>query len=155
MKRILAALGLLAIVSTALWAADMMSVQVSEGELRARAGFTSPVVTNVVYGDQVEILRDYRGWYQVKTDDRQSGWIHGSALTDKRIVLSSSGDVATGASSDEVALAGKGFNAEIEAEYKSQTSLDFSWVDRMQTWGISTEDLISFLDKGELEEVAE
>jgi len=37
-----------------------------------------------------------------------------------------------GASEDEVALAGRGFNDKVEAKYKEQTKLDFSQVDRME-----------------------
>ena len=56
------------------------------------------------------------------------------------------------ASSDEVALAGKGFSQEIETEYKKQNrSLDYAWVDRMLTFKVSDADALRFLQEGGLE----
>ena len=155
MKRILAALGLMAIAVTALWAADMMSVQVTSVPVRSRPSNIGPVLGQLSYGDRIEILADRAGFMQVVAPDGTTGWVHGSALTKKNVVLSSGGTVETGASSDEVALAGKGFNAEIEAEYKAQTDLDFTWVDTMGEWGLTEEELIGFLREGQLEGVAE
>jgi hypothetical protein len=36
------------------------------------------------------------------------------------------------ASSGDVALAGKGFNSDVEAEYKQNQKVDYTWVDNMQ-----------------------
>ena len=56
------------------------------------------------------------------------------------------------ASSDEVALAGKGFSQEVETEYKKQNrSLDYAWVDRMLTFKVSDADALRFLQEGGLE----
>jgi hypothetical protein len=44
---------------------------------------------------------------------RKTGWLHQSALTKKTISMKAGGqDVATAASGDELALAGKGFNSD-------------------------------------------
>ena len=155
MKRILIILGLLAVAATALWADDMMSVQVEQVPVRSRASNLGPVVGQLNYGDRIEIIGERSAFMQIRATDGTTGWVHGSALTKKTVVLSSGGNVSSGASSDEVALAGKGFNAEIEAEYKSQTDLDFSWVDRMETWGVPNDNLVKFLEQGQLEGVVE
>ena len=64
----------------------------------------------------------------------------------------SGGDVRLAASSDEVALAGKGFSQEIETEYKKQNrSLDYAWVDRMLTFKVSDAEALRFMQEGGLE----
>ncbi|MCK4541607.1 MAG: hypothetical protein KAU17_05150, partial [Spirochaetales bacterium] len=79
------------------------------------------------------------------------GWVHGSALTEKEIILADAGrEVGTGADAREVALAGKGFNKEVEARYKSEYDLDFTWIDRMEAFGRTREELVTFLVAGEL-----
>ncbi len=82
----------------------------------------------------------------------KTGWIHESALTPKRVVMSAgAGDVRSGASGEEIALAGKGFNKEVEAEYKKQNQkLDYTWVDWMGQQTIGAEQLIQFLKQGGL-----
>jgi hypothetical protein len=50
-----------------------------------------------------------------------------------------------------VALAGKGFNKEVEAEYKKQNqALDYAWVDRMLEYQIPQVQLVEFLQQGGL-----
>ena len=55
----------------------------------------------------------------------------------------------TAASGDELALAGKGFNSDVEAEFKRRNSeIDFDWVDRMEKISISSEQMQAFLKAG-------
>lgn len=60
------------------------------------------------------------------------------------------GDAATGASSDEVALAGKGFNAQVEAKMKADGKLDYTWVDRMAAFQVSEDQIALFRAQGKL-----
>ncbi len=154
MKRVLLML-ILVIVASGLWAGNMMSVKVESTRLMPRPSFGGAPIAQLSYTDQVEVLDDSRGWNQVRTGDGETGWVHGSALSRKEIVYSSSGNVSSGASSEEVALAGKGFNPEVEAQYKADTDLDFSWVDTIAAWDIQIEDLIGFLEDGDLAGVVE
>lgn len=134
------------------WGGDM-SVQVREGVLRNRASFLGTVTGTVAYGDQVSVGQRQAGWFEVVgTPSGATGWLHESALTPKRIVAGSGMDDARiGASGEEVALAGKGFNKEVEAEYKKQNAkLDYAWVDRMLTFKISAGELVQFLQQGGL-----
>ena len=152
MKKWILTAGLLLALSGAAVARDM-SVQVREGELRNRPSFLGTLLGKVADGDRVSVQQQQAGWTQVKTASGQTGWIHDSALTTKRVVLSSAGggDVRLAASGEEVALAGKGFNAEVEAAYKQQhRSLDYTWVDRMLTYKVSDARIIQFLQKGGL-----
>lgn len=128
---------------------DLMSVQIKEGQLRATPSFLGKVVARIRYGDQVEVLREEGKWVQARSG-RKTGWIHESALTEKKIVLAAGKkDVETAASSDELALAGKGFNADVEKEFKAQNrDIDFTWVDWMEKLTISPKEMVAFLKKG-------
>ena len=151
MKRWLA-MATIALAATGAWAAKEMSVQVREGQLRNRASFMGAVTGTVAYGDRVTVNQAQAGWCEVATAAGATGWIHESALTPKRLIADSgAGDARTGASGEEVALAGKGFSKEVEAEYKKQNAqLDYAWVDRMLQFGISNEQLVEFLKLGDL-----
>ena len=151
MKKWIVAVGM-ALLATGAWAAREMSVQVREGQLRNRASFMGAVTGTVVYGDRVTVNQVQAGWCEVATAAGAAGWIHESALTPKRVELSSgAGDARTGASGEEVALAGKGFNKEVEAEYKKQNrDLDYTWVDWMLRQSVPAEQLVQFLKQGDL-----
>ena len=151
MKRWLA-MATIALAATGAWGAKEMSVQVREGQLRNRASFMGAVTGTVAYGDRVTVNQAQAGWYEVAMAGGATGWIHESALTPKRVIADSgAGDARTGASGEEVALAGKGFSKEVEAEYKKQNAqLDYAWVDRMLQFGIPNEQLVEFLKLGDL-----
>jgi hypothetical protein len=78
--------------------------------------------------------------------------MHASALSEKRIVLKAGGkDAEVAASGGELALAGKGFNADVEAEFKARNrKIDFSWIDRMQAMKVPPEKITAFLQEGGL-----
>ena len=145
-------MGCAALVATGAWAAKEMSVQVRDGQLRNRASFLGTVVGTVAYGDRVTVNQEQAGWCEVATAAGLSGWIHESALTLKRVVLSSgTTDARSGASGEEVALAGKGFSKEVEAEYKKQNKeLDYTWVDWMGKQTVPPDQLVQFLKQGDL-----
>ncbi len=131
--------------------AEMKSVQVKEGPLRASASFLGAVVGSVSYGDRVDAGTERNGWTQVKTAAGASGWIHSSALTKKRIVLKGAGeDISQGASTEEIALAGKGFNEQVEREYKSTHNVNFGPVDRMEARSVSEAQVRKFAAEGGL-----
>lgn len=132
--------------------AATMSVQVKSGQIRATPSFLGRVVAPLSYGDRVQILETKNPWMHVAGPRGQRGWVHGSALTEKKIAMSSgSRDVETGASSDELALASKGFNSDVEADFKSKhKNVDFTWVNRMEKWKVSPEQMQEFLNEGGL-----
>ena len=141
-----------ALAAACAWGGEM-SVQVREGQLRNRASFLGAVSGTVAYGDRVTVDQRQAGWFEVTgSPSGATGWIHESALTPKRIVTGSGVDDARiGASGEEVALAGKGFSKEVEAEYKKQNPrLDFTWVDWMGRQTVSSAQLVEFLKQGEL-----
>jgi hypothetical protein len=132
---------------------SMMSVQVKTGELRLAPSFLGKIVARLYYGDRIYVIEEKGSWRRVGLSaGAAEGWIHASALTPKKIVLQAGAkDVETAASSDELALAGKGFNQQVESEFRAKNpNLDFTWVDKMETYVVSEEEMKQFLIKGGL-----
>jgi uncharacterized protein YgiM (DUF1202 family) len=84
------------------------------------------VVGTLKYTTIVTILEEKSGWFKITFAGNKQGWIHSSAVSKGNTSISAgSSDKNTGASSDEVALAGKGFNKEGEAKYtKDNAKID-------------------------------
>ena len=135
-----------------------LSVQVKKGQLRSAPSFLGSVMAALAYGDRVELIEDKGAWKQVAIR-KLRGWMHMSALTTKKIVLQAgAADVQTSATSSELALAGKGFNAKVEAEFKNKNkNIDYTWVDRMEMLAVKPDQMQAFLKQGQVnppEEVA-
>src|SRR5262245_18511462 len=89
-----------------------ITVLVQETTLRKRPQSYAPAVGVARRGRTFEPPGLESGFY--KTD---SGYIHSSAVTSKKVRLGSASSVGGGASAEEVTLAGKGFNAQVEKSY--------------------------------------
>ncbi len=151
-KSSLLAVALLLAAAALFGAPKQMSVNVRETQVRATPSAMGKILTVVKYGDRLEILQVQSGWAEVALPGgKLKGWVRLSVLQDKRIALTA-GDAAaaSGASSGEVALAGKGFNKEVEAQYRDETRLDYTWIDRMEGYRLSTEQMLAFLQDGGL-----
>ena len=154
----LAAVACFILASTAAFAADpsQMSVTVKETKVRATPSALGKIVGSLAYGDRVTVLDQPAGapksWRKISLSSKNlQGWVSLSALTEKEVVLKS-GDqsVQQGASSGEVALAGKGFNEEVEKQYKADGKLDYTWVDRMEGYDPGPDRVAAFLKAGGL-----
>jgi hypothetical protein len=97
------------------------------------------------------VLEVKGAWARVAAGS-DAGWIHDSALTEKEIVLQAgASDVERAATTDELALAGKGFNSRVEERFRADhPGLDFSWVDRMAAFRASAGEVKRFLEEGGL-----
>lgn len=135
-------------------AARTMSVQVRKAEMRDSPNFLGRVVASLAYGDKVSVAEQSGPWSKVAASGA-SGWVHNSALTTKTIVMQSGGTAESTASSGELALAGKGFNADVESQFKANhKDVDFKWVDRMEKIVIPPQKIKSFADEGGLTSAA-
>lgn len=143
----------LALAGLATLSAAPMSVNVKETQIRATPSYLGKILDVAKYGDRLEVLGKQNGWAKVTLPSgKGQGWVHLSALQDKRIVLKAGDAAATsGASSGEVAMAGKGFNKEVEAQYRDETQLDYTWIDRMEGFRVSPEEIQAFLRDGGLQ----
>jgi uncharacterized protein YgiM (DUF1202 family) len=142
----------LALASLAFLQAAPMSVNVKETQIRATPSYLGKILGLARYGDRLEVLAKQNGWAKVTLPaGKGQGWVNLSALQDKRIALKAGDAAATGgASSGEVALAGKGFNKEVEAQYRDETQLDYGWIDRMESYRVTPEQVLAFLQAGGL-----
>jgi len=131
----------------------MMSIQVKKGEVRSTPSFLGKIVARVSYGDRVYVREERGSWVKVGlSGSSKQGWIHSSALTSKKIVFNAGAkNVQTSASSDELALAGKGFSKQVENEFKEKNpNINYAWVDRMETFVVSEREIKQFLKEGKL-----
>ena len=130
-----------------------MSVQVQTGQLRSNPSFLGAIVAEVSYAQQVQVLEERAGWMRVSAPGiATAGWIHGSALSPRRIVIQAGdADVRRAATTGEIALAGKGFNQEVEREFRTQNrDVDFSVIDRMQSTEVPISRVQQFAREGQL-----
>lgn len=134
--------------------AETLRVQVQTGQVRSTPSFLGQVVATVSYGQAVESLETQGPWQHVRTIGGKVGWMHNTALTTKRITSQASGaTVSSGASGDELALAGKGFSSDVEASFRSaHAEIDFTWVDRMATLNASPAQIREFVKAGGLKQ---
>jgi uncharacterized protein YgiM (DUF1202 family) len=158
MRRFLWLCAVLVLVAAAnAGAADkVMSVTVDTTQIRATASYLAKVLATLKYGDKVTILdqpANAKGWAKVLGPDKKTqGWVNLSALTTKDVQLASTTGVQQTASSGDVALAGKGFNSDVEAQYKAEQKLDYTWVDKMQSFAPPPEQVAAFVSAGGLTE---
>jgi len=117
-------------------------------ELKSSTGFFASAKGTLAYGATVTILQINGKWAEVRsaTNSSLSGWTATANLSAKRIVSGAT----SGASASEVALAGKGFNQEIENAYKAKGKLNYADVDRTEAQKVSKKDLQDFIVAGHL-----
>jgi hypothetical protein len=132
----------------------LVRVQTAQAVLRSSPQPLGEIRYTLSYGDAA-VRREVRdGWVLLAPEARPGfeGWTHHSAVTQREIEWAAGEEtVDSGASSDELALAGKGFDEQVEEEYRSQTDLDFTWVDRMSEYEVDQARKREFLEEGGLE----
>lgn len=151
MKKIFIAVVALLLISTAAYAAKQLSVQVRELPVKSSPNYMSQTVGTLPYGAPVDVASESGNWYQIS---QPRGFIPKNATgTAKPSVNSGTKYASKGASRDEVALAGKGFNPQVEAQYKRDNpslASAFSQVDRVEAINISLPELDQFIIAGKL-----
>nr|AGS51956.1 hypothetical protein [uncultured bacterium contig00003] len=141
-----------------LFATGFTAAQVSRGgtlyvatktvALKSGTGFFASTRATLNYGDRVTVLAVSGKFVEVRSaaNSSLSGWTASANLSAKQIV---SGNTNT-ATAREVALAGKGFNQEVENSYKRQGNLNYADVDRIEALTVTEADLKRFLEQGRL-----
>jgi SH3-like domain-containing protein len=139
-------------VGLAIGAAQVLVVKVQTTQLRRNPQFFGPALVSLKAGDKLEKMSEANGWVQVKTAAGAVGWIHSSAVTESALAMTSTGqNLKTQATANEVALAGRGFNKQVEDSYKAKhAEVSFVGVDRMVQIRIGMAELEDFLRKGRL-----
>jgi uncharacterized protein YgiM (DUF1202 family) len=143
-----------AVVCVALLLAETLTVKVQSTYVRKEPKFYSSPVATLRAGESVTQISSQAGWYKVRTSKGVEGWIHSqSVATGKFKVAAMDKSMKMSATADEVALAGKGFNKQVEDAYKSRNKgISFAEVERMLRIKITPEELRRFLMDGKLAE---
>jgi len=129
-----------------------MYVAAKTVELKSSVGFFASAKGTLAYGAAVTVLQINGNWAEVRStaNSSLSGWTAVANLSAKRIVSGAATGAATGATASEVALAGKGFNQEIENAYKANGRLNYADVDRTEAQHVSKKELQDFIIEGHL-----
>jgi hypothetical protein len=132
---------------------NLMSIQIKKAQLRNGPSFLGKIVAELNYAEPVTVLQKTDPWLKVRSSVKNvEGWLHASALTSKTIILKpGAADVSQAASSDELALAGKGLSEQVEGEFKTRNpQLDYTWINQMEQMVVSQEQMEQFLKDGKL-----
>ena len=134
--------------------ATTLIVKVQTTNLRKAPKFYAQTIAILKAGETVEKISSQDDWIKVRTVNNLEGWIHSSVVQVKKFKLfAAKKGLKTQASADEVALAGKGFNKQVEDLYKAKHGeISFIWVDNMLKISVSVEQIKNFLKKGKLGE---
>ena len=125
-----------------------MYVAIRSVALKSGTGLFASTRGTLEYGDRVTVTQVSGNKVEVRSASNLAliGWTAVSNLTPRQVVA---GTTST-ATAREVALAGKGFNQEIEDSYRSQQNLNYADVDTMEEFIIDESVLFRFLEEGRL-----
>jgi len=124
--------------STVYVSAKTVNVKVSANFFARAGGILSK-------GDAVTVQQNSGKWILVRSATGVQGWVPLDAFSSRRIL-----DAGSGFSTSEYALAGKGFNSDLEKILFSSGELDFSLVDAMEKNTVESDVLRAFLNEGRL-----
>ena len=151
MRKVMLALLLSMLFASTAWAASM-NIQVREVDVKSQPNYLSSSVGKVNYGTKVEAGEEQGSWVKIS---EPSGWIPKSSVTKHSVKVDADKKYAgKEVSHDETALAGKGFNPQVEAEYKKQNpnmTAAYEKVDWMEKISIPLPELNVFAAAGKLE----
>lgn len=150
-------------LSPSLVGAETLYVQAKTAQLRAGKTSLDPVLTNVRYGEAVEVLSRDGNWTEVKTAGGAKGWIFSNKLSQSKPsggndTLARLGQsMRSGEASSSTASAGaRGLDKTSEgyADRAGISQRDRDVVDRMTGYQVPDEDVEQFLKEGGLGEYA-
>jgi hypothetical protein len=151
MKKVFALLTLALLVSGVLsaqvTAGGTAWVAVRQAALRSSTWFFASTRGNLEMGDQVTVLRINGSWAEVRSTANPSlnGWTQTNNLSGRLVAAPGPGTTAT-----EVALAGRGFDRDVEDAYRAGGNINYADVDRMENVTVSVEELYRFMTEGRL-----
>jgi hypothetical protein len=125
--------------------AATITVLVQQTAVRKRPQFFAPSAATAKLGQTFDAQGPDGGWYKTG-----AGYIHESAVSAKKVHLSAGGAVGGSATADEVTLAGKGFNSQVEKSYKQGSTANFAAVDAMERRSVPESSVLEFLRAGGL-----
>lgn len=156
MKRLGLVVFLMAVTLSGIWAGSLVSKKVYmliDQDVKSGTGFFSSSVGKIFTGDTVNVVEEKGTWVKVETDGKNlAGWIPASSVTTKKVPKSNS---RTTANADEIALAGRGWNSDIEKSFQGNRKKAYEIIDRMESINLDPEILLEFIKDGSLKEGTE
>lgn len=150
MKKVLLGVLAIAFIAGSAWAASM-NVQLREVDVKSSPNYLSASVGKLNYGAKVDTSEEQDNWVRIS---QPSGWVPKTSVTKHSVDMNADAKFSgRGASHDETALAGKGFNPDVEAEYKRQNPglvAAYSKVDWLESQKIPLPTLNAFAAAGKL-----
>jgi len=149
---------MLVLIIIGLVTAGFLSAQVARGgtlyvavktvTLKSSTGFFASSRGTLNYADVVTVLQVSGRFVEVRsvTNSSLTGWTASANLSAKQIVSGNTSSV----SARETALAGKGFNQEVENAYKTKENLNYADVDRVEAIIVREVEILQFLEEGRL-----
>lgn len=125
---------------------ESMFITVKEAQVRSAPSFLGKVLDVLSYTEEVEVTGQNRGWYIISNENVKEGWLPQSAVTSDTLVLRKSDkSISNNVSSEDVSLAGKGFNSEMEAAFINSSGLDYTWIDQMESEQYDLNSVVEFI----------
>lgn len=128
-----------------------MSIQVRSSIVRTTPNYLGQAAGTLSYGQQVEVTGEQGNWYQIA---QPTGWLPKSDLTSHKVAINPDQKFSgSDRKHDEVALAGKGFNPQVEQQFRKDNpglARAFADVDRVETFSVSEGQLKAFRTSGKL-----
>ena len=131
---------------------DTLIVTRKETKLRAQKRLFAPPLADLHEGDKLACEQRDGAWLQVKWQ-QALGWVHESDVTANKEVRLSGEGVRESYSASEAAAARKGFNPQVEREYRASNpnlAAAFALVDRIAALRVSEQETQTFLQQGGL-----
>jgi hypothetical protein len=133
--------------------ADQAFVITKQNAVRQSCRFFAPVKASVSYNDLLDIVSTEGDWFKVRYRGVE-GCIHKSAIQKKTASFTGapvSGRSGGSVSQGETAMAGKGFNPQVEASYKGKhPEMRYDLVDKIEGYPVPDKELVRFITIGGL-----
>lgn len=132
--------------------AESIYIQQKQTLLKETPSFLAKTVATCKYGDEVKVIEEKEKWKKVSFGTKK-GWIFASAAVENLNYSSGASNAPSSVSSNEVMLAGKGFNKQVESTYREQNpKMRFDLVDAMEKQSINPKSQVSFVQAGQLKQ---
>ena len=151
MKRLLTTvLAAILVTGVAFAATQTVTVIVKKASIRRDRQFYAPTLTEGQLGETFPVQGRENGWVKVDTKSG-AGWLHESAVTARKVAVSSAVPAGGKVDDRDVANASKGFNPQVESAYrKKNPTANFAAVDRMESLEASDAAVESFVRDGNI-----
>ncbi len=131
---------------------DVLTVTRKTTKLRAQKRSFAPAIADLVEGDKLTFEKKDGAWLAVKFGQK-AGFVHQTDVSTNPDVRLSGQGVRETYSTSETAAAKKGFNPQVEKQYRTNNpnlERTFKLLDQLEAAGVPEADLRAFLVEGKL-----